>query len=290
MSYASAEAYAVRAALVVHRVTTDRGETLAAIAELAHAAADDGASLILFSETALTGFVATGDPAHDLPLGEPLPGPATDRLAAVARERRVWLGFGLYERERARPGYPGGADECAAGYSSTAADNADRLYDAAVLLGPDGAVRLHYRRITPQWHWPTDDPAIYRQGTGLPAVATPFGTCAFLLCGDLFSDGLVERVRALRADLLLVPFARRFDSEVADAADWERRERYDYARRAREAGAAALMVSYLADSPALGGCFGGALAVARDGMVLASLPPGREGALVVDLERSRCAS
>lgn len=255
-----------RAALAVHRVTPDRAETLRSMAALAHEAADAGAGLVLFAETALTGFVATGDPAHDLPLAEPIPGPATDHLAALARGRRIWLGFGLYERERA----PG-------------ASGAGRLYDAAVLLGPNGAVRLHYRRITPQWHWPKDDPAVYRQGTDVAVAATPFGGCAFLLCGDLFSAPLVERVRDLRPALLLVPFARRYDSEVSDAGEWERRERLDYAAQARAADCPALLVNSLADSPATGACFGGALAVSAAGAVAAALPPGREGLLLVDL-------
>ena len=136
----------MRAALAVHRVTADRAATLCGMAALAHEAADAGARLVLFSETALTGFVASGDPVRDLPLAEPIPGPATDALGALARRRGIWLGFGTYERERS--------------WLGTRARGVDRLYDAAVLLGPDGAVRLHYRRVTPQWHWPSDDPAV----------------------------------------------------------------------------------------------------------------------------------
>jgi predicted amidohydrolase len=103
---------------------------------------------VVLSETALTGFVGTDDPAHDRALAQPLPGPATERLAAVARTRSLWLALGLYERA------------------------GRRLYDAAVLLGPDGALRLRYRRVTPRWHWPAADPAVYRQGTGVPTAAT----------------------------------------------------------------------------------------------------------------------
>jgi len=102
--------------LAVHRVLPDRAATPGAIATLTKKAADRGAELILFAETAVTGFVATGDPAHDLPLGEPVPGPSTLALAEVARQRCIWLGLGLYQRD-------GG-----------------RLYDSAVLLSPDGQV------------------------------------------------------------------------------------------------------------------------------------------------------
>jgi N-carbamoylputrescine amidase len=253
----------MRAALAVHRVVADPATNLVTIERAAQAAADAGAELVVFSETALTGFVANDDPAHDRPLARPVPGPATERLAALARDRGLWIALGLYERAEE------GGQEC--------------LYDAAVLLGPDGAIHLHYRRITPQWHWPNADPRIYRQGTGLPMATTPFGTCVFLLCGDLFDETVLNRLRQLRPDWLLFPFARRFDSEVADAAQWEQAERLDYARQAGRAGVAALMVNYLADSPATGGCFGGALVVTRDGTIFSSLPPGREGLLLVDL-------
>lgn len=246
------------AALAVHRVAGDPEANLARVERLAHAAADGGAGLVVFSETALTGFVGTDAPAHDRPLAQPIPGPATERLAAVARNRRLWLALGLYER------------------------SGRRLYDAAVLLGPDGALRLRYRRVTPQWHWPAADPAVYRQGTAVRTAATPFGAGAFLLCGDLFDAGAVRRLRAGRPDWLLVPFARRLDSEVADAAQWEQEEQWVYARQVGRIGVPALLVNYLADSPAAGGCFGGALAVGADGTMLAGLPPGREGLAFVD--------
>jgi predicted amidohydrolase len=248
----------MKAALIVHRAVGDRNTNLHTIVRQAQAAANAGADLVLFSEAALTGFVNNGDPAHDLPLGEPIPGPATNTLAQVARSRHIWVGLGLYERA------------------------GDHLYDAAVLLAPDGTVRLKYRRNDPRWHMPHVDPAVYRQGVDVPVAETPFGTCAFLLCGDLFNEALVQRVRQRRLNWLLFPFARRFDSEVADAAQWEQEGLAHYACQAARIGATTLMVNYLADSPATGGCFGAA-AVSRDGTVLSSQPPGGSGMLLCDL-------
>jgi N-carbamoylputrescine amidase len=249
----------MRAALVVHCVVANRDANLHTIVRQAQLAADAGADLVLFSEAALTGFVNNGDPAHDLPLGEPIPGPAIDTLAQVARSRHICVALGLYERE------------------------GDHLYDAAVLLAPDGTVRLKYRRIDPHWHMPDVDPAVYRQGVEVPVAETPFGTCAFLLCGDLFNEALVQRVRQRRPNWLLFPFARRFDSEVADAAQWEQEELARYARQAARTGAATLMVNSLADSPATGACFGASAAISPDGTVLSSQPPGRCGTLLCDL-------
>jgi len=247
-------------ALGVHRVQADRAANLAAIADLAHEASGRGASLVVFAETALTGFVATGEPAHDLPLGEPVPVPATAALAKVARTRRLWIGLGLYERE------------------------GSRLYDAAVLLSPSGGLALHYRRIDPHWHWPRNDPAVYRQGDAIPVAETPFGRCAFLLCGDLFNDTVLAKLAATPTELLLVPFARGFDSEVADAADWERCEQLRYAARMRLAGIPALLVNSFGPQASGRECFGGAMVVDSQGALLDRLPLGQSGLLMVALE------
>lgn len=249
-----------RVALGVHCVQADRAANLDAIAQLAHEAADRGASLALFAETALTGFIATGDPAHDLPLGESVADLAIAQLADVARDCRLWIGLGLYEREGAR------------------------LYDAAVLLAPDGKLALHYRRIDPHWHWPRNDPAVYRQGLDVPVAETPFGRCAFLLCGDLFNDAVLANLTAATPDVLLIPFARSFDSEVTDAADWERREQFRYAARVRLAGVPALLVNYVGPDASGRDCFGGAMAVDARGTILDRLPLGESGLLFVTLE------
>ncbi len=254
----------MHAALVVHRVMADQAANLTSITRLTKEAASQGAGLVVFSETALTGFVGTDDPAHDRLLAQPIPGPVTAQLGDLACEAATWIAIGMYEREQA-----GGQE---------------RLYDSATLIGPDGKIHLHYRRISPQWHRQNADRRVYRQGTDLPMASTDFGTCALLLCGDLFDDEILRRLRHLGPNWLLFPFARSYDSEVADAEQWDREERLVYAHRAASAGVGALMVNHLA-VPELGGCFGGALAVATDGTITGELPPGSEGILQVDISR-----
>jgi len=250
----------MRAALVVHRVTRKRDANLKTMLRELHAAADAGADLVLYAEAALTGLINNNDPAHDLPLGQPIPGPATEALARAARARRTWVGFGLLERDR-------GA-----------------LYDAAVLLSAKGEIALHYRRIQPQWHGQDADPGIYRQGSEISAVETPYGRMGFLLCGDLFDDDVVRHARALELDWLLFPFARCFSDGAVDQARWERDDLPAYLERVRRVGATALAVNYLAHRSLLGGAFGGALVVSGDGTLIDHLPLGRTGTLLVDLD------
>jgi len=248
----------MRVGLAVSPVVTDMDANLMAILNMVNEAADDHADLVVFGESALTGLINSDDPSHDLPLGQPIPGPATDVLLALARKRRVWLAIGILERE------------------------GKTLYDSAVLLTPSGEVGLKYRRIQPQWHGRSADPSVYRQGTNLPKVETSFGSFAFLICGDLWDYELIQRVRDLQPDWLLYPFVNSLAGER-----WEKELKPSYAQRAKLTGATTLMTSYLADLPPedmdLGGAVGGAMVVLSDGMVIDSLPPGRTGILLVDL-------
>jgi predicted amidohydrolase len=250
----------MKAALIVHRVDQEVKANLRRILRGTEQARASGADLVLFAEAALTGLINDDCPSHDLPLGTEVPGPLTAQLAGAASAHGVWLGLGVLERED------------------------DRLYDSALLFAPSGQLALHYRRMQPQWHGQHADPSVYRQGTELQLAHTSRGAFAFLLCGDLFDDSIVERFRALQADWLLFPLARCFSDGAIDQQRWEEEELPDYAERVRRARATALMVNYLAEPDLLGGAFGGAWVIGRDGEVLSSLPLGEEGMLLVDLD------
>ena len=251
---------AMKAALVVNRVTADREASLCAMEALAREAAQAGAALILFPEAAATGLVNNDEPGHDLPLGDPIPGPITGRLGAVARTAAAHVAAGILERR------------------------GDCLFDSAVLLGPRGRLLLHYRRIQPQWHGRDADPRVYRQGDRVAAATTPLGKLSILICGDLFDDAIVARVRALAPDLLLFPFARNFSDGSFDQATWDREEEPAYAARAAAAGCTTLMTNLLED-PALTPypSFGGAMVVAPTGRVLSRWPLGEPGILLASL-------
>src|SRR5581483_1235028 len=92
---------------VAHNLATVRGK----LRDAAH----HGAQLVIFPECALSGYCFTSkDEARRA--AEPLPGPATDTLAADCRELNVHAVVGLLERA------------------------GDKLYNAAALVGPGGLV------------------------------------------------------------------------------------------------------------------------------------------------------
>ena len=84
------------------------------IADFAREAkARDGAELVVFPELAATGL---SDPAAS---AEPIPGPATDRLCALAAQLDLYLVCGLAER------------------------SGDVVYNSALLVAPDGGVTVY---------------------------------------------------------------------------------------------------------------------------------------------------
>jgi N-carbamoylputrescine amidase len=253
----------VKAALAVTQVTADvernvRG-ILGAIAEASRARAD----LVLFPEAAVTGLINNGDAAHDLRLGEPIPGPVTSRLAQAAREDSIYVGLGLLELD------------------------GDSLYDSAVLLDRRGQLILKHKRISPGWRDRDCDTRVYREGDAVGHADTPLGSFAFLICGDLFEKGMAERVRDMQVDYLLYPVARCFGDGTYDHQLWDGEVKGEYVRQAALTGTTVLMVNYLATKEFDWGTFGGAMVLSPSGGILAEFPIGRTGLLVVDVPRAR---
>lgn len=80
-----------------------------------------GANLAIFPECVLTGY-AFDSHAEALPFAQTVPGPATDALTASCRALDVWAVVGMLECD------------------------GDRLFNVAVLVGPDG-LKANYRKI-----------------------------------------------------------------------------------------------------------------------------------------------
>ena len=99
----------------------DIAGNLAAIRRHLAAAADAGARLVVFPECALTGY-GFPDRATAQKCAEPVPGPATDAVAADCARREVWAAFGLLE------------------------SSGGKLFNSCALVGPTGFVAV-YRKL-----------------------------------------------------------------------------------------------------------------------------------------------
>ena len=114
-------------------------------------------------------------------------------------------------------------------------------------------------------------------------AATPFGKLAILVCGDLFDDEIVGRLRRLEPDFLLFPFARNFNDGSVDQERWNAEEP-SYAARAAVVGCTTLMTNIIEDSSVTDyPAFGGAMVVSGKGEILARWPLGKPGVLLADV-------
>lgn len=111
-----------------------------------------------------------------------IPGGRTARiLRAAARRLGVFICAGLVER------------------------SGDRLFNAAVLIGPDGRILLHHRKI----HELAFARSLYAGGDRLGVVDTPLGRLGVMICADAFVHGqVVSRTLAnMGAEVILSPCA-----------------------------------------------------------------------------------
>lgn len=227
----------------------------AAIAE----AADSGCRLVVLPECLDIGW--TDPSAREL--AEPIPGPHADRLARTARKRGIFVAAGLVER------------------------SGDRIYNAAVLIDPTGAIRLHHRKINEL------DIALelYAIGDRLGVVETELGTIGLAICADNFGNSLaISHVLArMGAQLILSPSSWAVDADHDHALHPYGQLWLDaYAELARLYDASVIGVSHvgsLTAGPWSGrkviGC---SLAVGPDGHVLARGPYGCEAAAMIVVE------
>jgi predicted amidohydrolase len=137
-----------------------------------------GADIVLLPEALDFGWThaAARAQAESIPEGE-----SCARLAAAARQHRIFVCAGLVER---------------AGES---------LFNAAVLLGPQGDVLLHHRKLN-ELEIAHD---LYATGDRLGVAHTPLGTIGVMICADAFARGqVVARTLALMgAQIILSPSA-----------------------------------------------------------------------------------
>lgn len=156
----------------------DVAANLAALEETAKAAAAAGASILLCPECWLCGY-NIGDAARTL--AEPRDGAAARHIARIARENRLAIVYGYAERD--------GAD----------------VYNAAQVIGPDGASLAHYRKT----HlFGADERAVYKPGERLePPFAFGGFKVGLLICYDVEFPETVRSLALSGTDLVLIPTA-----------------------------------------------------------------------------------
>lgn len=192
----------VLAAVQATYVLMDREATIDAVAERTAEAAGNGARLVVLPEAFVPGtpFWIDSRPIWDgdadwyallVENAVVVPGPSTDRLAAIAREHQVWLVVGVQERE------PTGAT----------------IYNTLLYFSPAGELVDRHRKLVPTG----SERTVWGMGDGstLRTVQTPFGRLGGLICWENYMPLARFHLYAQGVDVWLAPTLATGDGWVA---------------------------------------------------------------------------
>jgi nitrilase len=193
----------VRVAAVQARyVLMDQAATLDRVAKLCAEAAAQQAQLVVFPEVFLPGtplWIDTRriwDDEDDwyrmlVDNAVVIPGPATERLAEIAREHSIWLVIGVEERE------PHGAT----------------IYNSVLYFGPDGTLVQKHRKLVPTG----SERTVWGMGDGstLRVVPTPFGRVGGLICWENYMPLARFHLYAQGVDIWVAPTLAQGDGWIA---------------------------------------------------------------------------
>jgi N-carbamoylputrescine amidase len=183
---------------------SDRGSVeanLDAIEAGLREAAAAGAQLVLLQELHNGPYFCQHESVDEFDRAEPIPGPSTARIGALAEELRLVVVASLFERR-------------AAGL----------YHNTAVVFDRSRAIAGTYRKM----HIP-DDPAYYEKfyftpgDLGFEPIRTSVGKLGVLVCWDQWYPEAARLMALADADLLLYPTAIGWDP--ADAQDEKDRQR-----------------------------------------------------------------
>ncbi len=132
--------------------------------------------LIVFPELATTGYECG---VKFTELAEQVPGFTIETLGARVARYETHLAFGMVVKHKVE----------------------SVVYDAAILLGPDGALLGQYHKV----HLKPEERPIFRGGFRLPIFPTSFGTIGLLLGWDLAFPEAARSLAIDGAELLVVP-------------------------------------------------------------------------------------
>jgi len=149
-------------------------ENLENILSAVRKAADNQADLIVFPECSLTGYIFSSR-QEALPFAETIPGSSTEKVISLCQELKVYVIFGLLEKEN------------------------DRLFNAAAFLGPQGLIGEYRKNHLPfvgvdRFVDPGDKP--------FQVYQTPIGNIGLQICYDILFPESSRVMTLLGADIL----------------------------------------------------------------------------------------
>jgi predicted amidohydrolase len=167
-------------------IDSDREGNFRRIEHALDQAEAEHADIAVFPESSILGWE---NPEAHL-LAATIPGPDSNRVAELARKHKLMIAIGLDE-----------------GYGP-------ELYDSAILVDKEGKLLWKHRKINVLAYL-MNPPYSEGRPEDIGVVETEFGRIAVIICADTFTDAYIERIKALKPELMLVPYGW-----VAPNAQW----------------------------------------------------------------------
>jgi N-carbamoylputrescine amidase len=235
-------------------------------------AASRGAQVICLPELFRSQYFCQREDASLFDLAEPVPGPSTDALGRVAREKKVTVIAPVFEKRA--PGL---------------------YHNSAAIIGPDGKPSGLYRKM----HIP-DDPAYYEKfyftpgDLGFRSFDTEHGKVGTLICWDQwYPEG--ARLTALRgANVIFYPTAIGWHPHEKESHGASQRDAWRTIQRSHAIanGVYVAAVNRIGhEKPAEGGAgiefWGGSFLCDPFGVVVAEASENRDGILIGEIDPAR---
>lgn len=186
--------------LALAQISCQQGQTaknLKKMEKVLARATRHGADLVIFPELSLTGYVVR-DQIYEL--AENIPGPSTRTMEKAAKESDAYVIFGMPELS-----------------GKTQAT----IYNAAVLVGPDGLIGRHRKMYLPT-HSVFEERRYFRPGYQIEAADTRLGKIGLIICYDIYFPEVARLARLDGAQLIVCisasPGMRRTFFETLTAA------------------------------------------------------------------------
>ncbi len=262
-----------RVGLVQHACGEDRAANLAASSAGIREAAKRGAALVLLPELHTGVYFCQTEDTRRFDQAEPIPGPTTEALGALAKELRVTIVGSIFERRA--PGL---------------------YHNTAVVLDAAGKLAGRYRKM----HIP-DDPGYYEKfyftpgDQGFTPIAADAKKLGVLVCWDQWYPEAARLMALHGADVLLYPTAIGWDPTDEPTERERQRDAWRTIQRAHAIanGIPVLVCNRTGKEPDPSGAgpgiqfWGSSFIAGPQGEIVAETPADAPAVLVADVDLAR---
>ncbi len=259
--------------LVQQSCTEDRNANLNASLAGVREAAARGAELVLLQELHTGVYFCQNEDVKRFDQAEPIPGPTTETLAALAKELGIVIVGSVFERRA--PGM---------------------YHNTAVVFERDGSIAGQYRKM----HIP-DDPGFHEKfyftpgDQGFTPIPTSVGVLGVLVCWDQWYPEAARLMAMRGASLLLYPTAIGWDPKDDDGEKTRQRDAWMTIQRAHAVanGLPVLVCNRIGIEPDPHGrtsgiqFWGSSFIAGPQGEIVAEAPTDRATVLVAEVDRAR---